>query len=82
MIRELELGELNFLHTTDTHGWLGSHLTQANYDGDWGDFVSFTEKFKNGRVGPNRDVVLVDTGDKHDGNGLSDACLLYTSRCV
>lgn len=73
LIRELELGELNFLHTTDTHGWLGSHLTQANYDGDWGDFVSFTEKFKNGRVGPNRDVVLVDTGDKHDGNGLSDA---------
>ncbi|SCU91710.1 LAME_0E13542g1_1 [Lachancea meyersii CBS 8951] len=71
--RDLELGELNFLHTTDTHGWLGSHLNQANYDADWGDFVSFTSNFKHNRVGTSRDLILIDTGDKHDGNGLSDA---------
>ncbi|SCU78893.1 LADA_0A08394g1_1 [Lachancea dasiensis] len=71
--RELEIGELNFLHTTDTHGWLGSHLNQPNYDADWGDFVSFVEIFRHNRIGASRDLILVDTGDKHDGNGLSDA---------
>ncbi|SCU80594.1 LANO_0B00650g1_1 [Lachancea nothofagi CBS 11611] len=71
--RELEIGELNFLHTTDTHGWLGSHINQANYDADWGDFVSFASSFKRQKVGKSRDLILIDTGDKHDGNGLSDA---------
>ncbi|KAM3164023.1 Metallophos domain-containing protein [Lachancea thermotolerans] len=73
LIRGLHMGELNFLHTTDTHGWLGSHLTQPNYDADWGDFVSFASRFRENRVGTAGDLVLVDTGDKHDGNGLSDA---------
>ncbi|CEP65036.1 Smn1p LALA0_S18e00276g [Lachancea lanzarotensis] len=71
--RELQLGELNFLHTTDTHGWLGSHLNQANYDADWGNFVSFVSNFRHNKIGPSRDLILIDTGDKHDGNGLSDA---------
>lgn len=70
--RDLKVGELNFLHTTDTHGWLGSHLTQPNYGADWGDFISFTTKFKERRIGSN-DLLLIDTGDKHDGNGISDA---------
>ncbi|CUS24929.1 LAQU0S22e00320g1_1 [Lachancea quebecensis] len=73
LIRDLHVGELNFLHTTDTHGWLGSHLTQPNYDADWGDFVSFASRFRENRVGAESDLILVDTGDKHDGNGLSDA---------
>ncbi|SCU91864.1 LAFA_0F06326g1_1 [Lachancea sp. 'fantastica'] len=71
--RELEVGELNFLHTTDTHGWLGSHLNQVNYDADWGDFVSFASHFRQNKLGSSKDLILIDTGDKHDGNGLSDA---------
>lgn len=27
-LRELEFGQLNFLHTTDTHGWLAGHLQE------------------------------------------------------
>ena len=76
-LRGVELGELNFIHTTDTHGWYGSHNSQQDYDADWGDFISFIERFKDNRVHKNklikRDLILVDTGDKHDGNGLTDA---------
>ena len=27
-LRELQLGQLNFLHTTDIHGWLSGHLLE------------------------------------------------------
>jgi 2',3'-cyclic-nucleotide 2'-phosphodiesterase (5'-nucleotidase family) len=27
-LRDLQLGQLNFLHTTDTHGWLAGHLQE------------------------------------------------------
>jgi 2',3'-cyclic-nucleotide 2'-phosphodiesterase (5'-nucleotidase family) len=27
-LRALEFGQLNFLHTTDTHGWLAGHLQE------------------------------------------------------
>lgn len=27
-VRDLTWGQLNFLHTTDTHGWLGGHLLE------------------------------------------------------
>lgn len=30
-MRELEWGQINFLHTTDTHGWLGGHLQEYVY---------------------------------------------------
>lgn len=72
-IRDLKIGQLNFLHTTDTHGWLGSHLLQPDYDADWGDFVSFVSSFKKNRLNKDQDLLLIDTGDKHDGNGLTDA---------
>ncbi|KAL8702950.1 MAG: hypothetical protein Q9201_003879 [Fulgogasparrea decipioides] len=69
----LEWGQLNFLHTTDTHGWLEGHIKEQNYGADWGDYVSFTRhmKHKAGNLGV--DLLLIDTGDLHDGNGLSDA---------
>lgn len=69
----LEWGQLNVLHTTDTHGWLEGHIKEKNYGADWGDFVSFTRhmKHKAGNLGV--DLLLIDTGDLHDGNGLSDA---------
>ncbi|GAV55392.1 hypothetical protein ZYGR_0AV00230 [Zygosaccharomyces rouxii] len=72
-VRDLKTGQLNFLHTTDTHGWLGSHLLQSDYDADWGDFITFSSYFKHRRLQKDQDLILIDTGDKHDGNGLSDA---------
>jgi 2',3'-cyclic-nucleotide 2'-phosphodiesterase (5'-nucleotidase family) len=27
-MRDLTWGKLNFLHTTDTHGWLGGHIQE------------------------------------------------------
>jgi 2',3'-cyclic-nucleotide 2'-phosphodiesterase (5'-nucleotidase family) len=27
-LRDLPWSQLNILHTTDTHGWLGGHLTE------------------------------------------------------
>lgn len=70
--RPLRLGDINFLHTTDTHGWLSGHLNQKTYNGDWGDFVSFAKHMRQLAQAQNRDLLLVDTGDRHDGNGLSD----------
>ncbi|KAI4182218.1 MAG: hypothetical protein LQ348_004881, partial [Seirophora lacunosa] len=69
----LAWGQLNFLHTTDTHGWLAGHLKEQNYGADWGDFVSFTRHMKHRAGNLGVDLLLIDTGDLHDGNGLSDA---------
>lgn len=71
--RPLEWGQINFLHTTDTHGWLEGHIKERNYGADWGDFVSFARRMKNKACQLGVDLLLVDTGDLHDGTGLSDA---------
>ncbi|PFH55572.1 hypothetical protein XA68_18029 [Ophiocordyceps unilateralis] len=71
--RPLEWGQVNFLHTTDTHGWLEGHIKERNYGADWGDFVSFARRMKQTACHLGVDLLLVDTGDLHDGTGLSDA---------
>ncbi|OBT39995.1 hypothetical protein VE00_09429 [Pseudogymnoascus sp. WSF 3629] len=71
--QELEWGQINFLQTTDTHGWLEGHIKEQNYGADWGDFVSFTRHMKAKATAMNVDLLLIDTGDLHDGNGLADA---------
>ncbi|KAI8939145.1 hypothetical protein NX059_004979 [Plenodomus lindquistii] len=71
----LEWGQINFLHTTDTHGWLEGHIKEQNYGADWGDYVSFTKYMKQKARKLGVDLLLVDTGDLHDGAGLSDATL-------
>lgn len=58
---------------TDTHGWLEGHLKEENYGADWGDFVSFSRHMKHSARKMGVDLLLVDTGDLHDGTGLSDA---------
>ncbi|PGH28209.1 hypothetical protein AJ80_00099 [Polytolypa hystricis UAMH7299] len=68
----LEWGQINFLHTTDTHGWLQGHLKERNYGADWGDFVSFVKHMRRKAERLKVDLLLVDTGDLHDGAGLSD----------
>ncbi|KAK8155749.1 Metallo-dependent phosphatase-like protein [Phyllosticta citrichinensis] len=69
----LEWGQINFLHTTDTHGWLEGHIKEENYGADWGDFVSFVAAMKCQAQEYGVDLLLIDTGDLHDGAGLSDA---------
>ncbi|OAA37123.1 ser/Thr protein phosphatase family [Beauveria brongniartii RCEF 3172] len=58
---------------TDTHGWLEGHIKQQNYGADWGDFVTFTRRMKQTAGNMGVDLLLIDTGDLHDGTGLSDA---------
>ncbi|CCO29084.1 putative protein PB2B2,06c [Rhizoctonia solani AG-1 IB] len=72
----LEWGNINFLHTTDTHGWLLGHLhaspPEPNYSGDFGDFASFVEHMRKEADKKGVDLLVIDSGDLHDGNGLSD----------
>ena len=58
----LEWGQINFLHTTDTHGWLEGHLKEGNYGADWGDFVSFVKHMREKADQLNVDLLVVDTG--------------------
>lgn len=58
----LEWGQINFLHTTDTHGWLEGHIKEQNYGADWGDYVSFTKHMKQKAKDLGVDLLLVDTG--------------------
>ncbi|KAK7039002.1 hypothetical protein VNI00_010394 [Paramarasmius palmivorus] len=91
--RPLEWGDINFIHTTDSHGWLLGHQKESfpepNYSADLGDFAAFVAHMKEkALVRPNTiipltltltvkqekdvDLLLVDSGDLHDGTGLSD----------
>lgn len=61
------------MHTTDTHGWHAGHLQEPQYSADWGDYISFAERMKEKADSMGVDVLLVDTGDRIEGNGLYDA---------
>jgi len=72
-MRDLTWGQLNFLHTTDTHGWLGGHLQEPQYSADWGDYISFAHHMRQRADDNGSDLLLIDTGDRVEGNGLYDA---------
>lgn len=72
-LRRLPWGQLNFLHTTDTHGWHAGHLQEAQYAADWGDYISFAHHLRQRADNDGSDLLLVDTGDRVEGNGLYDA---------
>lgn len=72
-LRKLPWGQLNFLHTTDTHGWHGGHLQEAQYGADWGDYISFAHHLRKRADDDGSDLLLIDTGDRVEGNGLYDA---------
>ncbi|KZT43442.1 hypothetical protein SISSUDRAFT_695204 [Sistotremastrum suecicum HHB10207 ss-3] len=69
-------GDVNFIHTTDSHGWLLGHqkpsAPEPNYSGDLGTFASFVTAMKEEAILRNVDLLLIDSGDLHDGNGLTD----------
>ncbi|KAG2341816.1 hypothetical protein BDR05DRAFT_887397 [Suillus weaverae] len=74
--RPLVWGDLNVIHTTDTHGWLLGHQklswAEPYYSGDLGDFSSFVTHMKQIAIDKDVDLLLIDSGDLHDGTGLSD----------
>ncbi|KAL5498030.1 hypothetical protein ACEPAH_2961 [Sanghuangporus vaninii] len=74
--RPLELCDLNALRTTDTHGWLLGHQEpsppEPNYSGTYGDFTAFVQHMNEIALKKRVDLLLVDSGDIHDGTGLSD----------
>ncbi|CAE7188580.1 unnamed protein product [Rhizoctonia solani] len=67
---------INILHTSDTHGWLLGHTKnqwpEPNYSGTYGDFLSFAGHMKKLAKEKDVDLLLVDSGDLHDGSGLTD----------
>ena len=92
--RELEWGDINVIHTTDTHGesdqcllvisteiqyqgWLAGHRKSSepepNGSGDWGDYASFVQHMRHISDQKGVDLLVIDSGDLHDGSGLSDA---------
>ncbi|KAL1856119.1 hypothetical protein Plec18170_003987 [Paecilomyces lecythidis] len=72
-LRDLKWGQLNFLHTTDTHGWLAGHLQEPSYSADWGDYVSFATHMREKAEAQGWDLLVIDTGDRVEGNGLYDS---------
>ncbi|KAF7335281.1 hypothetical protein MSAN_02338800 [Mycena sanguinolenta] len=74
--RPLQWGDFNVISTTDTHGWLLGHqhasFPEPNYSGTWGDYRAFVTHMKELAEEKDVDLLLVDSGDLHDGTGLSD----------
>ncbi|KAH8977055.1 Metallo-dependent phosphatase-like protein [Lactarius hatsudake] len=74
--RPLVWGDVNIIHTTDSHGWLLGHqkpsFPEPNFSGDFGNFASFVAHMKKIADEKDVDLLLVDSGDLHDGTGLSD----------
>ncbi|KAH6604425.1 hypothetical protein Trco_007871 [Trichoderma cornu-damae] len=71
-MRDLTWGQLNFLHTTDTHSWLGGHFLEPSFSADWGDYVSFSQHMRKLADDKGADLLLVDTGDRIEGSGIYD----------
>ncbi|KAF2746565.1 ser/Thr protein phosphatase-like protein family [Sporormia fimetaria CBS 119925] len=72
-LRPLPWGQLNFLHTTDIHGWWGGHLQEPSYSADWGDYISFAKHLRDRADAEGRDLLLIDTGDRIEGNAIYDS---------
>jgi 2',3'-cyclic-nucleotide 2'-phosphodiesterase (5'-nucleotidase family) len=72
-LRELPWAQLNFLHTTDVHGWWGGHVQEASFSADWGDYISFAKHLRDRADADGSDLLLIDTGDRIEGNAIYDS---------
>ncbi|KAF2687058.1 hypothetical protein K458DRAFT_296712 [Lentithecium fluviatile CBS 122367] len=72
-LRELPWAQLNFLHTTDIHGWWGGHLQEPSFSADWGDYISFAKHLHDKADADGSDLLLIDTGDRIEGNAIYDS---------
>lgn len=54
---------------TSTHKF----LSRPSFSADWGDYVSFAKHLRDRADADGSDLILVDTGDRVEGNGLYDA---------
>lgn len=77
--RNLAWGDVNVLHTTDIHGWALGHskavYPERSWSGTFGDFYSFLHHMRAKAKAKNKDLLLVDTGDRRTGSGLTDKVL-------
>ena len=46
---------------------------RPSYSADWGDYISFAERLRERADAEGSDLLLIDTGDRIEGNGLYDA---------
>lgn len=76
VMRPLEWGDVQFLHTTDIHGHLAPHHSPlppaTSFSADWADWVAFIDLMRTKAHSQGKDLVVVDSGDLVTGNGLSD----------
>ncbi|KAL8682816.1 MAG: hypothetical protein Q9186_001145 [Xanthomendoza sp. 1 TL-2023] len=54
-------------------GMLDISKSRPSYSADWGDYVSFAERLHEKLDEEGVDLLLIDTGDRIEGNGLYDA---------
>ncbi|KAJ1302904.1 hypothetical protein OPQ81_003203 [Rhizoctonia solani] len=77
--RPLEWGDVNVIHTTDIHGWISGHeknvYPEKSWSGNFGDFYSFVAHMRERAEQRGSDILLVDTGDRRIGHGLTDRIL-------
>ncbi|KAH7335691.1 Metallo-dependent phosphatase-like protein [Rhizoctonia solani] len=70
---------VNVLHTTDIHGWISGHskkvFPEMSWSGGFGDFYSFIIHMRKEADQRGSDLLLVDTGDRRIGHGLTDHIL-------
>ncbi|KAM0263875.1 hypothetical protein ACHAQJ_000910 [Trichoderma viride] len=74
-MRDLTWGQINFLHTTDTHAWLSGHFLEPSFSADWGDYVSFSQHMRKLADDKDADLLLIDTGDRIEGSGIYDSSI-------
>ncbi|KAL7793727.1 Metallo-dependent phosphatase-like protein [Trichoderma ceciliae] len=74
-MRDLTWGQLNFLHTTDSHAWLSGHFLEPSFSADWGDYISFSQHMHRLADDKGADLLLVDTGDRIEGSGIYDSSI-------
>ncbi|KNG84733.1 Ser/Thr protein phosphatase family [Aspergillus nomiae NRRL 13137] len=53
--------------------WLAGHLQEPSYSADWGDYVSFATRMREKAEAQGQDLLVIDTGDRVEGNGLYDS---------